>query len=280
MKIKFWGVRGSIATPGGGTRRYGGNTPCISVRLDDGNLIILDAGTGIRLLGNQLWSRYKPISCSIFFSHFHLDHIAGFPFFRPVFGPDNVLNIYGCPGNGMSVSECFDDLMKNPFSPVAMSTFRAKFNLINMCEGDIKIGGATIEMLPINHPGGGRSYKISEAGKCCIYMTDNELVFDRDYPTDYKSLLNFIKGADILIHDATYTNEEWSLRRGWGHSSLDKAIELAADAGVKTLVPFHYDPSHDDATMDKIIENCRKLVKRKDLSLALFPAQEGEEMGL
>jgi len=279
MKITFWGVRGSIATPGPTTVRYGGNTPCVSVTLDDGTLIILDAGTGVRNLGLELMKQKKKIRASILFSHFHLDHIIGFPFFAPIYVPGNEFDIYGCPGNGQPISSCFDDLMKTPFSPVNIQTFSADLHLIDSRNLAISIDGAAISAIAINHPGGGSAYKISENGRSFIYMTDNELDFDSphggDYPTSREALVAFTRGADILVHDAMFTEEEWKLRRGWGHSSPEAAIALASEAGVKTLVLFHHDPSHDDEQMDRLVNAGKALIAEKGLTLKVMPAQEG-----
>ena len=276
MKITFWGVRGSIATPGPTTVRYGGNTPCVSVILDDGTLIILDTGTGARNLGLELMREKKKVRASIFFSHFHLDHIIGFPFFGPIYIPGNEFDIYGCPGNGQPISSCFDDLMKTPFSPVNIQTFSADLRLINSCNEAISIGAATIATLPTNHPGGGSAYKICENGKIFIYMTDNELAFDMDYPTSFETFAAFTRGADVLVHDTMYTEEEWKSRRGWGHSSFEAAIELASEARVKTLVLFHHEPSHDDDEMDRLVNFCKALVTEKGLPLNVIAAREGK----
>jgi phosphoribosyl 1,2-cyclic phosphodiesterase len=280
MKITFWGVRGSIATPGPRTVRYGGNTSCLSAELEDGTLIILDAGTGMRNLGLELMKRKKKVKAAIFFSHFHLDHIIGFPFFVPIYVRGNEFDVYGCPANGQPISACFDDLMKTPFSPVNIRTFSATLRLVDACNMALSVGDAGIDALPLNHPGGGSAYKIRQNGKGCVYMTDNELAFDLNYPTSYESFVDFTRDADVLIHDAMYTEEEWASKRGWGHSSFEAAVRLAADANVKTLVLFHHEPSHDDDEMDRLLDACRKLVEKKNLPIRVSAAREGESLEL
>jgi ribonuclease BN (tRNA processing enzyme) len=163
---------------------------------------------------------------------------------------------------------------------VNIQTFSATIRLIDSCNAAIKSGDAEILTMPINHPGGGTAYKLCEGEKSFVYMTDNELDFNLNYPVPRESFVTFARNADVLVHDTMFTEQEWKSRRGWGHSSFEAAIELAADAGIGTLVLFHHDPSHDDDTMDELVAFCKMLVKEKGISLNLTPAREGETIEL
>jgi phosphoribosyl 1,2-cyclic phosphodiesterase len=250
--INFWGVRGSIACPGANTVRYGGNTPCVEM-LVDGYRLIFDAGTGIHVLGQSLLS-HLPVSGHLFFSHSHWDHIQGFPFFSPAFMEGNEFDIYGgVIPQGVTIEHRLHDQMTQPNFPVPLQVMGANLRFHNLDYGDrVKLGDVTVLTGLLNHPGGAMGYRISWQDYAVAYITDTEHLstgLDRH-------VLDLADQADVLIYDATYTDEEYHHPRtskvGWGHSTWQEAVKIAQAAQVKKLVIFHHDPSHDDDFMDAI----------------------------
>jgi len=296
MKVKFWGVRGSIATPGKSTMKYGGNTSCTEVHLDDGNLIILDAGTGIRNLGNKLLASGKKVRAYIMITHPHWDHIQGFPFFRPAFLTGNELTIVGPEADSVKLDEIISEQMNKIYFPIKLSELEAEIKFVPLGEDKIKVFGADVETIYVNHPGFTIGYKINYKNKSLAYISDNEpyshemahyftnnelkvLRLFENYPGDpNRRIVDFIKGADVLIHDSTYTPEQYEDHIGWGHSHYGFTMKVAAEANVKKLFLFHFDPSLDDKMVDSIIVKCKKEMKKKNYSFEIFAAREGMEI--
>jgi phosphoribosyl 1,2-cyclic phosphodiesterase len=250
--INFWGVRGSIACPGANTVRYGGNTPCVEM-LVDGYRLIFDAGTGIHVLGQSLLQQL-PVSGHLFFSHSHWDHIQGFPFFSPAFMEGNEFDIYGgVIPHGVTIEHRLHDQMTQPNFPVPLQVMGANLRFHNLDYGDrVKLGDVTVLTGLLNHPGGAMGYRVSWQDYAVAYITDTEhLSTGLDL-----QVLDLVDQADVLIYDATYTDEEYHHPRtskvGWGHSTWQEAVKIAQAAQVKKLVIFHHDPSHDDDFMDAI----------------------------
>jgi phosphoribosyl 1,2-cyclic phosphodiesterase len=250
--INFWGVRGSIACPGANTVRYGGNTPCVEM-LVDGYRLIFDAGTGIHVLGQSLLQQL-PVSGHLFFSHSHWDHIQGFPFFSPAFMEGNEFDIYGgVIPHGVTIEHRLHDQMTQPNFPVPLQVMGANLRFHNLDYGDrVKLGDVTVLTGLLNHPGGAMGYRVSWQDYAVAYITDTEhLSTGLDL-----QVLDLADRADVLIYDATYTDEEYHHPRtskvGWGHSTWQEAVKIAQAAQVKKLVIFHHDPSHDDDFMDAI----------------------------
>jgi phosphoribosyl 1,2-cyclic phosphodiesterase len=295
MKVKFWGVRGSIATPGKLTTRYGGNTACTEVHLDDGNLIILDAGTGIRNLGNRLAESNRKVRAYILITHPHWDHIQGFPFFRPAFVEGNEITIVGPEARGVTLAKLIAEQMNKVYFPVRLSELQARINFIPLKEDSIKVFDATLDSFFVNHPGFTLGYRISFNNKTLVYISDNEpysretaqffangepdvLKLFENYKGDPNNrTVDFIRGADVLIHDSTYTPEQYSDHIGWGHSHYLYTLRVAAEAGVRKLCLFHYDPFMDDDMMDDVVKKCRKEMKKMKYTFELCAAREGEE---
>jgi phosphoribosyl 1,2-cyclic phosphodiesterase len=250
--IHFWGVRGSIACPGAATVRYGGNTPCVEM-LVDGYRLIFDAGTGIHVLGQSLIHQL-PVSGHLFFSHFHWDHIQGFPFFSPAFMGGNEFDIYGgVIPNGVTIEQRLHDQMSHPNFPVPLQIMGANMRFHNLDYGaKVQLGDVTVSTGLLNHPGGAMGYRVSWQDRAVAYITDTEHFSDRLDP----HVLALVDRADVLIYDCTYTNEEYyhpqTSKIGWGHSTWQEGVKLAEAAGVKQLVIFHHDPIHDDNFMDEI----------------------------
>jgi len=264
MRIIFWGVRGSIPTPGPDTVFVGGNTSCVEVRAGTA-LLIFDGGTGLRLLGKHLASQ-MPFTAHVFFSHVHWDHIQGFPFFDPAFVPGNTIHLYG--GNKVSgtLEQTLAGQMDHPNFPVHLTDMAARMVFHDVDETSvIEIEGARITAAPGNHPNGVWAYRVEHEGRSCVYATDTEHYADVD-----AHLLTLSRGADVLIYDAQYTPEEYAgtagrggSKVGWGHSTFEEGIKLARAAGVRRLVLYHHDPTQTDADVAEkerrakaIFENC------------------------
>lgn len=253
--INFWGVRGSIASPGPHTVKYGGNTPCIEMCVA-GERLIFDGGTGIRVLGQSLLAQ-MPVEGHIFFTHSHWDHIQGFPFFVPAFVKGNRFHIYGAIApNGATMEQRLTDQMLHPNFPVPMQIMGADLKFYDLQVGQtVEIGnGITVENALLNHPGQAVGYRVDWQGYSAAYITDTEHFPDR---LD-ENVLHLARNADVMIYDATYTDEEYyserSSKKGWGHSTWQEAVKHAEAANVKKLVIFHHDPLHDDSFLDRVGE--------------------------
>ncbi|HEY5615368.1 MAG TPA: MBL fold metallo-hydrolase [Bacteroidota bacterium] len=297
MKLKFWGVRGSIPTPGKHTVRYGGNTPCLELRLDDDELIILDAGTGIRSFGDHLINTGESIQAHLFITHPHWDHIQGFPFFKPAFIPGNELTIVGTERHDKKLHEIIAEQMNKIYFPIQLNELNAKIKFQTVGEGDkIEVFGALVTTAYMNHPGFTVGYRIEYKGKTIVYISDNE-PYDREAAkrlTNFEQLVkekfeqntgdpnqrvyDFCKNADVLIHDATYTPEEYIDRVGWGHSHYLFTLRVATEANVKRLYLFHHDQNHSDDKVDEILKKCKKEIKSRGYKFECEAAIENAEL--
>lgn len=274
--IKFWGVRGSIPCPGSETVRYGGNTACVEMQVGNERLIF-DGGTGLRMLGQSLLTE-MPLHASLFFTHSHWDHIQGFPFFVPAFVKNNEFKIYGAPApNGTTIKQRLHDQMLHPNFPVPLQIMQANLEFYDLEIGEtIQIGEVTIETRKLNHPGEAVGYRVNWRGLSASYITDTEHFPDK---LD-ENVLCLCHQADVMIIDATYTDEEYydpkMNKVGWGHSTWQEAIKMAKAANVKQLVIFHHDPGHDDTFLDRIGEQAalafpHTILAREGLSIELLP---------
>jgi len=257
LSLRFWGVRGSIPSPGPETARYGGNTPCTEVRFGD-ELLLFDLGTGVRELGE---STRGPVKANIFISHYHYDHLQGLPFFSAIYDPSSHLVIRGPTRNGASVKDVIAGQMQQPFFPVtAEMVFRAHIDYQPFSAGDrARIGEAVVSAVEVNHPGGNLAYRVDYKSRSIVYATDTEHGTDRD-----AQLVEFARKADLLIYDAMYTEDEYSGRSGgaktgWGHSTWQNAVRLADEAEAGTLVLFHHDPTRTDDALDEMVREVRKV---------------------
>jgi len=250
FRVRFWGVRGSIAASGPTTARYGGNTSSIELRCG-GRLPMLDAGTGMRYLGNQLLAE-APLDADIFFTHTHFDHVCGLPFFKPFFQPQNRFRLWaGHLGGGMTLHRVMREFMMAPLFPVPPEVFKAQIEYRDFKGGETltPASGITVRSAVLNHPDGATGYRIEFGGKSVCYVTDTEHVPG----SPDRNVLGLIEGADIVIYDCMYTEEEYAKTYvGWGHSTWQEAVRLCKSARAKQLVVFHHDPDHDDDRMDAI----------------------------
>jgi phosphoribosyl 1,2-cyclic phosphodiesterase len=294
MKVRFWGVRGSLPSPGPETCRYGGNTACVEVRAG-GQLIILDAGTGIRKLGLALQREFaeRPIQGTILISHTHWDHIHGLPFFAPAFVSGNRFTVYGCPDSPQHLEAIFSRQMETPYFPLMLSDLPGTLEFREIGEGEVQIAGVCIRSLFVTHPGLTLGFRIEVGNRSVVYATDHEpaqrgapsaspvdpiaALFGSGTHQDRK-LEQFAEGTDLLICDAQYTPAEFPAKAGWGHASTHDALELALRAGARRLAFFHHDPERCDDAVDALVAECRGLAARARSPLDCFAAQEGLEI--
>jgi phosphoribosyl 1,2-cyclic phosphodiesterase len=251
FSVRFWGVRGSIACPGQGTVKYGGNTPCVEIRCG-GRVLMFDAGTGAREMGDLLLAEGVR-EADLFLSHTHIDHINGFPFFSFAFDPKNRLRVWaGHLQPASTIEAVLRSFMSEPMFPVPVDTLRGCVALKDFQAGeDITVHGTiTIRTTMLNHPNGATGYRVEHGGKAICYVTDTEHVPGRPD----QNILQLIDGADILIYDAMYTDEEFQQYQGWGHSTWQECLRLCREAGVKVPVIYHHLPGRDDAALDAVAE--------------------------
>jgi diguanylate cyclase (GGDEF)-like protein len=281
--VRFWGTRGSIASPGERTARYGGNTSCVEVRAEDGTVIVLDCGTGARELGLHLVRTLpSPMRLHLFIGHTHWDHIQGFPFFVPAFLPGSELNVYAPLGFQQSLEEAMAGQMEYSYFPVKLRDLRSRIHFTELEEGFFRVGDVLVETQYLNHTAPTIAYRMSNGGATVAYVTDHEPFWKSDdgilhHPGDQRHIA-FMRGADLVIHDAQYTHEEYANRLGWGHSTIEYATDVALAAGVKRLALFHHDPGHDDAVMAQMERDAQARVKQSGGVLDVFAAREGLEL--
>jgi phosphoribosyl 1,2-cyclic phosphodiesterase len=279
MEIRFWGTRGSIPAPGPSTLEFGGNTTCLEVVLRSGRRIVIDAGTGIRLLGEHLKNTVATVRLHLLLTHNHWDHLIGLPFFFPIYREDSEIKIDGWPLAFQALKRVFDDHMGDGFFPVAFEQLKAHITFVNkIARSPQVLDDVEIEALPLNHPQGCLGFRFQEEGQTLVFITDNELGLDGGYR--FPDFVKFAKDADLLIHDAQYLPEEMPVHRGWGHSTYEEAVQLALEAGVKTLLLTHHDPSRTDEQVRKIIDRAREMAAAAGGQLTVDGAREGDVFSL
>ena len=284
--VRFWGTRGSIPTPGHSTKRYGGNTSCVEVRVD-GTLFICDGGTGLRELGMHLVQQDDtPIEAHMFFSHMHWDHIQGFPFFVPAYSGKNQLHVYEVGETEDRIKRLLHGQMKDDYFPVKFSELGAQIHSQRLHEPTSSADGVEIGYFEQNHPGTSYAYSFSKGGRKVVYATDNEIdltLANREASLESPRLVRqipdafveFVRGADLLIADGQYTEDEYAHKVGWGHARANTVVDLAVQAGVKQCAVYHHDPMHSDAVVDQIIAEANQRVADQNASTTIFGAREG-----
>ncbi len=269
MKIKCWGSRGSVPVSGKEYIKYGGDTTCLEIRSDEDDLVIIDAGTGIRRLGIELMKE-KRYSFDLLFTHAHWDHLMGFPFFAPIYDENVEILLQGCPFAQKFIESMLGKVMSEPNFPIEYADLKAAFQYIPECPILFDVGSITVKTIPLSHPNRGNGYKFYEKGKSFVFMTDNELKYQHKGGLFFEDYLEFCKGAEILFHDAEYTPEEYPAVRQWGHSSYTEALDLAIKAGVKRLGLFHLNQRRSDSEVDRIVDHCNRIVSDKGATLECF----------
>jgi phosphoribosyl 1,2-cyclic phosphodiesterase len=292
-RLKFWGVRGSIPTPGPTTVFYGGNTSCVEVRAA-GEIIILDAGTGLRLLGRELNTEFEdqPLDLTLLLTHTHWDHIQGLPFFLPVYNPRNHLRILGYEGARHGLDRVLTSQMESPFFPIGLREVPANVRIEELKEMSFRIGTIEVRAFFANHPGICVGYRLFTPAGSIAFFPDNEPFFTRNgtgrrQPSKDDAaqkfarernaeMIDFLKGTDLLIMDTQYDREEYEAHVGWGHGCLDDVVALAMEADVRQLSLFHHDPNHDDAKIEEMVARGREKVAESQHALKVEAAREGQ----
>jgi phosphoribosyl 1,2-cyclic phosphodiesterase len=289
--VRFWGTRGSIPTPGPKTKRYGGNTSCVEIRVGD-QLFICDGGTGLRELGLDLLARGRPaVECHMFFSHMHWDHIQGFPFFVPAYAGSNKLYVYEAAPGDDRVQRLLHGQMRSEYFPVSFSDLGAEIVGRHFSDSETSVGNVRVRCMEQTHPGRSFAYSFELDGVKVVYATDNELdltienkeVADGDLAAARKlpdAFARFVADADLLISDGQYTDEEYPKRVGWGHARANTVVDLAMQAGVKQCAIFHHDPLHGDELVDAKIKTAKLRVEAAGKTVQVFGAREGLELKL
>jgi phosphoribosyl 1,2-cyclic phosphodiesterase/ActR/RegA family two-component response regulator len=280
VSLRFWGTRGSIPTPGPRTERYGGNTPCVELRVGD-RIIIIDAGSGIRELGRALLKEFQanPISADILISHTHYDHIQGLPFFTPLYLPQNRFAIHGVHGTTAGFADVLRGQMSHQYFPVDMKAMGSTQTILEL-NGPLQLGEAKVSYHYLNHPGITVGFRIETPAATVCYLSDHEPYGKLNAKGDFSAkeddaVARFVYGASLLICEAQYSDEEYESKRSWGHSTFADVIGLAAKAEVKRLALFHHDPEHTDEMMDGFVADCQELIRSRGFQLGCFGAQEG-----
>lgn len=297
-RVKFWGVRGSIPTPGPQTARFGGNTSCVEVRAD-GEVIICDAGTGIRPLGQALAKEFsdRPLHATLLISHTHWDHIQGFPFFTPAYNPKNRLRVMGFDGAKPGLETALSSQMESPYFPILLRQMPGNILFRELKDLSFTVGRVAVQAQFMHHPGVCVGYRMTTSCGTIAYLPDNEpyqrqreqlaVQQGTDSQTNFlyaadqdRKLVDFLRGVDVAIMDTQYTEEEYKTHVGWGHGCVEDVVAIACRAQVKRLYLFHHDPDHDDAQVEAMVQHARALVRERGCSIEVEAAREGLEIVL
>lgn len=292
-QLRFWGVRGSVPSPGPATVRYGGNTSCLEVR-GDGEIVILDAGTGLRLLGRALMSEFaeRCLKLTLLLTHTHWDHIQGLPFFLPLLRPENELRILGYEGARLGLDNLLISQMESPFFPIGMRELDGNIRVEELKELEFRVGRIRVTATHANHPGKCMGYRLFTSAGSIAFFPDNEPPLGRkrweladdeglaQAEREHQKMVAFLQGTEVLVMDAQYDRQEYEQRAGWGHGCVEDVVSLAIEAGVSQLVLFHHDPDHDDETIDRMTAEARQFAVGLGGILQIEAAQEGTTITL
>ncbi len=274
MEIKFWGTRGSIPSPGAHTLEFCGTTTCVEILLANGARLVVDGGTGFRLLGQSLVETNTPAHIHLLLTHGHWDHLLGIPFFVPIYQEATEILVDGWPPAFQAMTRVFDSHLGDGFFPVAFDHLKARIDYINrLAHGPLEVDGIRIDAIHLNHPQGGFGFRFREGNSAMVFITDNEL--GAAHGKRQSEFVDFVSGCDLLIHDAQYLPEEIEERRGWGHSTYEEVVHLARRAGVRNLILTHHDPGRSDAEVERIIELSRQMASGHKSLHYIDAAREG-----
>lgn len=279
MIIRCWGARGSIPTSGKDYLRYGGNTTCLEIRNAQDDILIVDAGSGIREAGNAFLAEGRS-DFTLILTHAHWDHIMGFPFFKPLYREKTNLRIWGCSFAQDSIKEMLAHVMSAPYFPINYNEVHANIDYQITCGGEYTLGDLAITPIALSHPNQGTGFKFAQNGKSLVFLTDNELGLRHQGGLTYSDYLTFCRGADLLIHDAEYLDEEYPKRRGWGHSTIEQATRLALDAEVGQLGLFHHNQDRHDHEIDAMVARCQSIIGARRSALTCFAVHQSMELML
>ena len=279
IHVDFWGVRGSVPSPGPNTARYGGNTSCVSITVDN-KILILDAGTGIRNLGSAIIGQPE-LEIFVVVTHSHWDHIQGFPFFTPIYQPDRPVHMFPTLHKKNVVLSSLIDQMDGAHFPITPDQVPSNFNFVTESPLEfLENNGFHIELVPMNHPGKAFGYKIKIDDKIICYFTDNEINPPYEKSIEFDVLIEHCRNVDILIHDAQYIEADMPLKHGWGHSLISEVTKLGESAEVKNLVYYHHDPERSDDDIDAELEKASNILKVNGSSVCPHFAYEGLKLSV
>ncbi len=279
MIIRCWGARGSIPVSGREYLRYGGDTTCVEVRSKNGDIIIIDAGSGIRRLGHRLMGEHNQ-EITLILTHAHWDHVMGFPFFKPLYFKTTRMNIYGCPNTRRSTKDMLAGIMAPPHFPVHVDDVRAQIDFHEFTNTRFSVNSVTIDRIPLSHPNQGVGYRLTEGGKSFVFLTDNELTYQHKGGHDYNAYLEFSRNADLLVHDAEYTETDYRKTKAWGHSVYKDALRLALEANARRFGLFHHNQDRADRGIDRMVQTCRRVIARQNRALECFAVRQDMEISL
>jgi len=279
MNIRVWGARGSIPVSGREYIKYGGDTTCLEVRTKNDDIIIIDAGTGLRRLGNVLVKEER-FDYHMLFTHVHWDHLLGFPFFKPLYRKDTRIRMYGCQMAQDSIKALVSPVMNPPNFPVNYDNLSANIEYQGECELEFSIGSVEIRAIPISHPNEGMGYRLTEDGKSFVFLTDNELTYTHPGGRESDDYMEFSRGTDLLIHDTEFTAEEYKVTKTWGHSVYSDVVDMALKAEVKTLCLWHHNQDRKDDQVDWMLQDCHRLVDESGKNLSVIAAYQDMEISL
>jgi ribonuclease BN (tRNA processing enzyme) len=277
--IRCWGARGSIPVSGRQYLKYGGDTPCIEIRTKNNDVIIVDAGSGIRRLGNRLMDEKKS-DYTMFFTHGHWDHIMGFPFFKPIYFRKTKIAMFGCPFTQTSIKYIISVIMAAPNFPVNFEDIKANITYHESCSIEYVLNSMTITPIALSHPNQGVGYKFTEDGKSFVFLTDNELMHKHHGGMDFDDYCEFSAGADLLIHDAEYDDDDYKKKKTWGHSTYKDALRLAQEAGVKRFGLYHHNQERSDAQVDAFVKDCKTIIRQNSSAMKCFAVTQDMEIEL
>ena len=279
MIIRCYGARGSIPVSGREYLKYGGDSTCLEIRTKDDDIIIVDAGSGIRRLGNQLMAEER-FNYTVLFTHSHWDHILGFPFFKPLFRDEATIDLKGCPNAQGNIQKLLSKAMSAPLFPIQFDDLKATLKYDGTCPATFRIGSIEVSTIVLSHPNAGLGYKFVEDGKVFVFLTDNELRYRHKTGRTFEEYAEFSHNADLLIHDAEYTPEQYKNTITWGHSTYPDAVELALSARVSRLGLFHHNQDRKDEDQDEIVLKCREILEDKRSDIECFALTQTTELML